>query len=101
MENWPRGREKREIETVLIKFTGRVPVGKKAKKSRKGGVITREAKYLLGEETAVEFVETLLSLSFGCVTRYFVCNFCKILFSFFLYITFLVYTAGLYRVFVI
>lgn len=38
-------------------------------KSRKGGVITREAKYLLGEEAAFEFVvETLLSLSFGCAT---------------------------------
>lgn len=41
LENWPTGgkerereggREKREIETVLIKFTGRVPVEKRRKK---------------------------------------------------------------------
>lgn len=58
-------------------------------KSRKGGVITREAKYLLGEEAAVEFVvETLLSLSFGCA-RYSSLSVC---------IAFLpVCTVGLYR----
>lgn len=40
-------------------------------KSRKGGVITREAKYLLGEEAAFEFiVETLLSLSFFWMCNY-------------------------------